>query len=582
MGTGRHNLRRSHEVTLSGSFRRGAILSLVAVCLAACEGKPQAESAGSPAATTGTFQFEDVAEEAGLTRVVLSGRAGKDHLLDSAGTGVGWLDYDQDGFLDAYVVNAWRIEENAVVEKGENALYRNDGRGGFVDVTREAGVTGEGHWGSGLAVADYDDDGDPDLLVTNFGPNLLYRNDSKGRFENVAGRLGIEVPGWNTGASFFDADGDGDLDLYIARYIDCSMEEVLAAECSLDWKGVAKVATGPFGLPGARDYFFLADGKGGFQEATEEAGLIDQSLGYGFGVRALDVEPDGDVDLYVANDSDANYVYRNEGDGTFQDVGMWAGAAFDENGAAQAGMGVAAGDANGDGIFDLFVTNFSEDFCTLYLGDGQGFFTDASKETGLGPATYMSLSWGAVLADFDRDGDQDLVIANGHIYPQVDDHPEKGQSYRQIDHLFENLGDGRFDEVSGTAGQGFTLKRSSRGVAAGDYDNDGDLDLLVSALDEPPALLRNDTPAGHWLTVILEQAPGRGTTLGSRVTVRTGDLILFRDASSGGSFLSVHDPRMHFGLGSHETVDSVEVRWPDGELTKLEQVPADQFLRVSR
>ena len=232
----------------------------------------------------------DVAREAGITRVVLSGRPGKDHLLDSAGTGVAWLDYDRDGRLDAYIVNGWRLEGDRVAEKGRNALYRNRGDGTFEDVTDRAGVAGEGHWGSGVAVADYDGDGRPDLLVTNFGPNVLYRNRGNGTFENVAGKAGIEVPGWNTGAAFFDADGDGDLDLYIAGYVDCTLEEVLRAKPVLDWKGVERVAVGPFGLPGAPDHFFLSDGKGRFREATGEAGLTDKGLGYGFAVRAADFD----------------------------------------------------------------------------------------------------------------------------------------------------------------------------------------------------------------------------------------------------------------------------------------------------
>ena len=376
------------------------------------------------------FRFVDVTRDAGLTRVVHAGRVDKDHLLDSAGTGVAWIDYDQDGFLDIYVVNAWALSGNRIVERGKNALYRNRGNGTFEDVTETAGVDGEGRWGCGVAVADFDNDGWPDLFVTNFGSNILYRNLGDGRFENVAAKAGVEAPGWNTGASLFDADGDGDLDLYIAAYIDATIEEVLNAKRTLIWKGTEKVAYGPFGLTGARDRFFLSDGEGGFVEATAESGLEDRGRGYGFGVRAADLDGDEDLDIYVANDSDANYLYRNRGDGTFEEVGLWTGAAFNVDGAAQAGMGVAVGDADGDGNLDIFVTNFSEDFNTFYRGAGGGFFEDLSVPSGISEPTFLPLSWGTVMADLDNDGDLDLVVANGHIYPQVDQVSD-GLTYRR-------------------------------------------------------------------------------------------------------------------------------------------------------
>jgi hypothetical protein len=433
-----------------------------------------------------------------------------------------------------------------------------------------------------VAVADYDNDGWPDILVTNFGPNLLYRNRGDGTFENVAGRAGIESPGWNTGAAFFDADGDGDLDLYVAAYVDCTLDEVLEAKPTLDWKGIEKVALGPFGLPGAPDHFFLSDGRGRFREATREAGLEDRALGYGFGVRAADFDGDGDADLYVANDSDPNYLYRNEGNGRFQEVGTWSGAALGANGAAQAGMGVTVGDANGDGFLDLFVTNFAEDYSTLYHGDGKGFFEDASEVSGVARPTFQPLSWGTVFADLDCDGDEDLVVANGHIYPQVDKHPEFGARYGQTNLLLENQGGGHFEDATARAGAGFRAALSSRGLAAGDYDNDGDLDLLISNLDAPPTLLRNDSPAkGSWITLVLE-APRGETVIGAQVSAKTGGRTLIRDLASGESFLSAHDPRVHLGLGKANQVDRLEVRWPDGGRTILDKVEARRFLAVRK
>ena len=525
----------------------------------------------------------DVAPQAGLTRPLLAGRPTKDHLLESAGAGVAWLDYDRDGHLDVFLPNGWKLAGSAVVEKGRNALYRNRGDGTFEDVTDKAGVGGEGGWYSGVAVADFDQDGFPDILVTAFGPNLLYRNRGDGTFENVARRAGIESPGWNTGAAFFDADGDGDLDLYIAAYIDCSLQDVLGARPTLDWKGVDKVAFGPFGLPGAPDHFFRLDGAGRFEEATAAAGLEDRILAFGFGVRAGDWDRDGDADLYVANDSDANYLYRNEGRGRFLETALWAGAAFGAEGVAQAGMGIAAGDPDGDGFLDLFVTNFAEDYNTLYRGDGAGFFRDVTEESGVAGPTFQPLSWGAAFADLDADGDEDLVVANGHIYPQVDRHPELGVAYEERNLLLENLGSGRFRDASASAGPGFGRALVSRGLAPGDYDNDGDLDLLISNLDAPPTLLRNDTPRrGSWLTVILDVPPGRGTVIGTLVTVKAGGRTLIRDVASSGSYLSVQDPRLHFGLGDATRADRVEVRWPDGTKTELSDVGADRFLTISR
>jgi hypothetical protein len=534
----------------------------------------------------------DVASRLGLERRLLAGRPAKDHLLDSAGSGAAFLDYDKDGRLDVYLPNGWRLDGAQVVERGRNALYHQRPDGHFEDVTDAAGVAGEGQWGAGVAVADYDNDGWPDIFVTNFGRNVLYRNLGNGRFENVAPQLGIETPGWNTAAAFFDADGDGWLDLYIAQYIECSMEDVLQAKPTLWWRGLEQVAFGPFGLKGAPDHFFR-NVKGHFVEATEEAGLKDVALGFGLAVRAADFDDDGDLDLYVANDSDPNYLYRNDGSGHFREIGVTSFAAFDANGAAQASMGIATGDVDGDGILDLFVTTFSEDFKTLRKGEGGGFFSDVSRETGVGPITYLPLSWGTALADLDNDGDLDLLIANGHIYPQIDRHAELIGSYRQRSLLLENRSlrddvppgspaETLFRNVSDEAGPGFQLQRPHRGLAVGDFDNDGRLDVLVTALDEPPELLHNEGRAGAWLTVVCEVPGGTAIPIGTKVTVTAGSLKLSRDIASGDSYASSHDPRLHFGLGQAERADEVIVRWPDGTRSLRRNVPARQFLVVKK
>jgi len=536
------------------------------------------EAAG--AAATGRFRFVEAAGPAGLTRVLLAGRPDKDHLLDSAGSGAAFLDYDGDGRLDVYLLNGWRLDGSRVVERGRNALYRNRGDGSFEDVTDRAGAGGEGEWGAAVAVADYDADGHPDILIANFGRNVLYRNRGDGRFENVAARLGVEAPGWNTAASFLDADGDGDLDLYIAAYIEATLDDLLRARPTLDWKGLEKVAVGPFGLTGARDHFFrFEDGR--FVDRTVASGLEDRARGFGFAVRAADYDDDGDLDLYIANDSDPNYLYRNDGSGRFTEVGVWSGCALDANGAAQAGMGVATGDVDGDGATDILVTNFSEDYSTLYHGLGGGLFDDVSEVSGIGPATYRPLSWGAALADLDADGDLDLVIANGHIYPQIDRHPGVLGGYAQRNMLLENRG-GRFVDVTADAGPGFAQVAPSRGLAVGDYDNDGDLDLLITNLDGPPSLLRNDGPQGAWLMVDCVVPGGPAPPIGTMVTVSAGGRTWRRDIASGDSYASSHDPRLHFGLGTAAVADSVEVRWPDGTRTLRRAVGTRRLITIRK
>ncbi len=543
---------------------------------------PLPRAAAAPPAEL-RFRFVDVAAKAGITRVLLAGRPDKDHLLDSSGGGAAFLDYDKDGHLDVYLVNGWRLEGSRIVERGRNALYRGRGDGTFEDVTDAAGVSGEGQWAQGVAVADYDNDGWPDILVTSFGRNVLYRNLGNGRFQDVAKDVGIESPGWNTGASFFDADGDGWLDLYVASYIDVTLDQVLAARPSLSWRGLETVAFGPFGLKGAPDHFFRNTGGTRFVDATLAAGMEDKASGFGFGVRAADLNGDGRVDVYVANDSDPNYLYRNEGGGVFKEVATWSGAALDENGAAQASMGVAVGDVDGDGIPDLFTTNFSEDFSTLYHGLGAGMFEDVSKASRVGASTFKPLSWGSAFADLDNDGALDLLVANGHIYPQIDKHPELIGTFAQRLLLLQNQsrpGQPLLRDASAEAGPGFETARSYRGLAVGDIDDDGRLDVLVTAIDAPPVLLHNEGRAGSWLTVACQGAHGEPDPIGTVVTVRSGGRTQSRDIASGDSFLSSHDPRAHFGLGDAETVDEVDVRWPDGTHSRRRGVPARQLLKL--
>src|SRR5215207_3859340 len=453
-----------------------------------------------------TPQFVDVAKEAGLTTVQWCGGPEKNHLLESAGQGCGFLDFDDDGRLDIVLVNGWRLDgdpdHRKILEKGRLALYRNLGDGKFEDVAAKAGVANE-DWSNGVCAGDFDNDGRVDLYVTNFGPNRLYRNRGDGTFEDVAVKAGVAHASWSAGCSFFDADGDGDLDLYVACYVQATMDEVLVARRTTVWQDKLKVMAGPFGLRGARDKFYRNNGDGTFADATKEAGLDDEAEGYGLGVLTSDLDCDGDIDIYVANDSNPNYLWRNNGDGTFTDVGGWSGAGLNADGKAQAGMGVDSADFDGDGIADIYVTNFARDYDTLYRGTGELYFEDVSLALGLKPITYMPLSWGCTFLDFDNDADADIVVASGHIYPQVDQLKDLGETYAQRAQLMENRA-GKPVEVTDAAGPGLQIKRSMRGLAVGDYDNDGDLDLLITAIDSPPLLLRNDGGnANHWLQLRL-------------------------------------------------------------------------------
>lgn len=517
----------------------------------------------------------DVAAEAGIDIKLYGGGPNKDHILESVGTGVAFIDYDRDNLPDIYFVNAWLLEEDPsrVRVRGRNALYRNLGNGRFEDQSAQAGVNDDG-WGCGVCVGDYDGDGWEDLYVTNFGPNLLYRNRGDATFEEVASNVGVADPGWGAGCAFFDADHDGDADLYVANYIDCTMENVLAARRSILWQDTAHVMAGPFGMRGGKDHFFLNNGDGTFRDATDEAGMTDLAEAYGLGVLASDLDADGDVDLYVANDSNPNFLYRNDGTGHFTDIGSWCGAGYDAEGAAQAGMGVDAADLDGDGLQEIFVTNFAADHCTLYQNAGNDFFEDVSATQGIRPITQKVLSWGCAFLDVDRDMDQDLLIVNGHIYPQVDDYPAVGETYCQLPILLENK-DGSWADVSRMAGPGLQRAVSARGLAVGDFDNDGDVDVVVTAMDSAPLLLRNDTTSSnHWVKVRL-LTPAGAHALNATGTITVAGVTQMREVRSGSTYQSQNQLDLYFGLGTATTIDRLEIRWPNGTRTVRDHLSVD-------
>jgi hypothetical protein len=557
-----------------GSYSQTKVAEPVYGGHASAMGPPPTRVAPSDDAALGPSPAAFV-ERPALTAKTYCGGPTKDHILESGGSGLALVDYDQDGRLDVYLVTAEELTPARERIPRKNTLYRNLGNWTFEDVSARAGLDAAA-WGSGVCAGDFDDDGRIDLYVTNWGPNLLFRNRGDGTFADVATAAGVGAGGWSTGCTFFDSDADGDLDLYVVRYVRTSDDELRRAQRTLQWRGGPATMVGPVGLPGEADLYFENRGDGTFVEATSAAGLTDPAGAYGFGVVATDYDDDGWTDLLVANDTNPNFLFRNLGRGRFESVGLLAGVAVNAEGRAQAGMGVDSADYDGNGRLDLVVTNFAHDTDSLYRNLDGSLFEDATTDSGLAARTFERMGWGVAFLDADHDGDVDLFKANGHIYPNVDEFPALEETFRQKNQLLVNEG-GRFRDVSESAGPGLQVRRVGRGLAVGDLDGDGDEDVVVSNMDDVPTVLENRQETGHhWVAFRLERPIRNRFAIGARVKVSAGGKQQLREVRSGGSYLSQNALAVHFGLGTHSGPVDVEVRLPGGALWRFAALGPDR------
>ena len=521
-------------------------------------------------------QFTDQTEAAGVAFHNTFGGPEKRHIVEAHGGGAAFFDYDNDGDLDLYAVNGATVETYRQKSGPGNVLYRNNGNGSFADVSAAAGA-GDAGWGMGCSVGDTDGDGNRDLYVTSYGPNVFYHNQGDGTFKDIAGPAGMAGDDYSSGAAFFDYDNDGDLDLYVVHYVVYDMESPPDKTCS--YAGGVQVYCGPRGFPGAADVLYRNDGDNNFTDVTRAARIAPANRYYGLGAMPADFDNDGDMDLYVANDATPNMLFQNQGNGTFANVELMMGVAYNADGKEEAGMGLTCGDYDSDGDLDLYVTNFFRESNTLYRNNGRGSFRDVTAPAGLEMPTLAKLSWGTQFFDYDHDGDLDLFAANGHVYPQMD-LTTVGTSYKQTNQLFRNDGRRGFVDVSAEAGPGMAIQKASRGASFGDYDNDGDIDIFIVNLDDVATLLRNDLPTSHnWLVVQVLQEGIRRDAVGGRVYVKAGGKPQFRPISGVSSYLSYSDIRAHFGLGQN-TKAEVGVVWPDGTRQMVGPVPANKLLVV--
>jgi hypothetical protein len=565
---------RRHFVVLSAS---ASASRLFAQGVAPRSVKPQAKPA--PSGKPFDAHFVDVAAMAGLTAPVIYGNAeSKDYILEATGCGCAFFDYDNDGWMDVFLLSGTKVE--GAPPGATNRLYKNNRDGTFADVTDKAGLRNAG-WASGVCVGDYNNDGFEDLFITYFGQNQLYRNNGDGTFTDVTKEAGLvnESPRWGAGCTFVDYNRDGNLDLFVSNYLQFDFKHVPkpGANSNCNWKGVP-VECGPRGLPPGYHSLYRNNGDGTFTDVSKQAGISELRESYGMTAVAADFNEDGWPDIYVACDSTPSLLLMNTGKGTFSEEGVLRGVALSEDGMEQAGMGLGVGDYDLDGHLDIFKTHFAEDTNGLYHNDGKGNFEDVTRAAKIGVETHY-ICWGAGMVDLDNDGLPDLFMTTGSVYPQLEktlpQFPNKGPRV-----VFRNLGNGTFEELTTEAGPGVAATHCSRGCAFGDFDNDGDVDILIVNLNEPPSLLRNDSRGNHhWLKVKLIGTKSNRSAIGARVVVRYGTKKQAQAVLSQSSFYSSNDPRLHFGLGAETTAD-IEIRWPSGLQEKLKGISADQLLVV--
>lgn len=563
-------------------------ISAVAMLLVANQGMGGgSKAAPHPSAKAGSgvpvpkADFRDVAAATGLdTPNVYGGIASKKFILEMTGNGAAIFDFDNDGKPDIFLVNGARLDGPTPSQTVTSRLYHNEGGGKFRDVTQDSGLTQTG-WGQGVCAGDFDNDGLTDLFVTYFGHNILYRNLGGGRFADVTEKSGLPVRGqrWNSGCAFLDYDRDGYLDVFASNYLDFNLEkaELPGANPFCTWKTL-KVFCGPRGFPSGHNLLYHNDRGRGFTDVTAKSGIALPDLHYSLGVVSSDFDDDGWPDLYVASDSSPSILYRNNRDGTFANVAVERGAAYGPDGQEQGSMGVAAGDYDNDGRIDIVKTNFIDETPTLYRNDGDGYFSDQTYAGGLGVRTRL-VGWGVSFIDFDQDGWKDIVMANGHIYPELERGPA-GEEFRQPKTLYWNLRNGAFREIGAESGAALSVPAVSRGLATGDLDGDGALEVLVVNMNERPSLLKNFGPRGSAILVEAAGTRSNRSAIGARITVTAGKLVQVDEVRSGGSYGSQSDFRVHFGLGAATVVDGIEIRWPNGAVEKVGRVAANQCVRI--
>jgi hypothetical protein len=507
------------------------------------------------------------------------GRDKKTYILESTGNGAAIFDYDGDGANDILIANGTTLEGPAAGASRTVQLYHNDGHGHFTDVSRQAGFTVEG-WAQGICVGDYDNDGKPDVLITYYGHNRLYRNLGGGKFEDATGAAHLPVAGirYGAGCSFVDYDRDGWLDLFVANYVnlDLAVTPKPGQDPSCNWKGLT-VWCGPHGLPLATNVLYHNNRDGTFTDVSLPAGILKPGGRYALGVAAADFDNDGWPDIYVACDQTPSLLYHNRHDGTFEETAVPSGVAYNFDGQLQSGMGVAVADYNGDGLLDIAKTNFSGDIPSLFKNEDGKFFEDVSQRAGL--AANHLLGWGIAFVDFDDDGWTDLIIANGHVYPEVDNSPV-GDRYLQKTLIYRNLGNGRFEDITRTAGPALEIPRPARGLAVGDVDGDGRPEVVIVNMNSTPSLLKNLGPRRNFLSVTLTGTKSNRSAIGARVMVETTRRQI-DEVMSGGSYYSQNDMTLYFGLGDATVVSRLEIRWPSGQVQEFTNVPANQSLLIT-